>query len=84
MSHEEVTEFTDVLKLHSQKKPIQIRDYQKQAVHEGINTGRTLLLSPTASGKSLIIYSLVRYHQATGTQTINRCSHYVSSRTNVR
>lgn len=66
MSHEEVTEFTDVLKLHSQKKPIQIRDYQKQAVHEGINTGRTLLLSPTASGKSLIIYSLVRYHQAMG------------------
>ena len=66
MSHEEVTEFTDVLKLHSQKKPIQIRDYQKSAVHEGINTGRTLLLSPTASGKSLIIYSLIRYHHALG------------------
>ena len=28
--------------------------------------GRTLLLSPTASGKSLIIYSLVRYHQLKG------------------
>lgn len=66
ISKEEVSEFCDVLKLHSQKKPIQARDYQQAAIHEGINSGRTLLLSPTASGKSLIIYSLVRYHQALG------------------
>ena len=65
-SHAEVTEFSSVLKLHSDKKPLQIRDYQKDAIHEAVNTGRTLLLSPTASGKSLIIYNLVRYHHALG------------------
>ena len=27
-----------------------------------MNMGRTLLLSPTASGKSLIIYALIRYY----------------------
>ena len=53
-SHAEVTEFSNVLKLHSDKKPLQIRDYQKDAIHEAVNTGRTLLLSPTASGKSLL------------------------------
>jgi len=66
ISKEEVSEFCNVLKLHSQKKPIQARDYQQSAIHEAINSGRTLLLSPTASGKSLIIYSLIRYHQALG------------------
>ena len=38
------------------------RDYQLEAVHHAINKERTLLVSPTASGKSLIIYYLVRYH----------------------
>ena len=66
ITKEEVSEFCGALKLHSQKKPIETRDYKQSAIHEGINSGRTLLLSPTASGKSLIIYSLVRYHQALG------------------
>ena len=66
ITNEEVSEFCDALKLHSQNKPIEARDYQQSAIHEGINSGRTLLLSPTASGKSLIIYSLIRYHQALG------------------
>ena len=35
-----------------------LRDYQKQAILHGLNNRRTLLLSPTASGKSLIIYML--------------------------
>ncbi len=62
----DVKELTDNLRLHSGGNPIQIRDYQLEAVNHCINNGRTLLLSPTASGKSLIIYSLVRYHQARG------------------
>ena len=66
ITKDEVSEFCGALKLHSQNKPIEARDYQQSAIHEGINSGRTLLLSPTASGKSLIIYSLVRYHQALG------------------
>ena len=43
--------------------PIQARDYQIDATHHSIRTGRALLVSPTASGKSLIIYFLIRYYQ---------------------
>jgi len=37
------------------------RDYQVQGVYEALKYKRKLLLSPTASGKSLMIYSIVRY-----------------------
>ena len=37
------------------------RDYQIQGVHDALKYKRKLLLSPTASGKSLMIYSIVRY-----------------------
>jgi len=36
-------------------------DYQIDAVRYGLNNKRGILLSPTASGKSLIIYSYVRW-----------------------
>jgi len=55
--------FIQSLNYHSNGKPVAIRDYQLDAVQHAITTGRTLLLSPTASGKSLIIYTLVRWHQ---------------------
>tara|TARA_Y100001970_G_scaffold256368_1_gene334030 strand:+ start:344 stop:1807 length:1464 start_codon:yes stop_codon:yes gene_type:complete len=41
------------------------RDYQYKAVYEAIKNNRKLLLSPTGSGKSLMIYSIVRYYAAT-------------------
>lgn len=63
---EEVQKFTESLNLHSQGDPIEPRDYQLEAVKYAIRIGRTLLLSPTASGKSLIIYLLMRYHQKFG------------------
>ena len=43
------------------KLPVQIRDYQLNAINHALTNHRSLLLSPTASGKSLIIYILVRY-----------------------
>ena len=39
-----------------------LRDYQNSAIRHSIDKRRCVLLSPTASGKSLIIYYLVRYH----------------------
>ena len=42
--------------------PHKVRDYQYMAIYEALRYNRRLLLSPTASGKSLMIYSLVRYH----------------------
>lgn len=63
VSPQYVENFAKKLKLQSGGKDIEIRDYQVDAVKTAINNGRALLLSPTASGKSLIIYNLVRYHQ---------------------
>ena len=48
----------DLPKLPEVIKP---RLYQIDAVNHALSNQRTLLLSPTASGKSLIIYILVRY-----------------------
>lgn len=42
--------------------PFKPRDYQIDAFKTAIQYGRQLLLSPTASGKSLIIYLLARYY----------------------
>ena len=44
---------------------IKPRDYQYKAVYEAIKYNRKLLLSPTGSGKSLMIYAIVRYYAAT-------------------
>jgi len=52
--------FVESLNLHSQGKPIQVRDHQRKAFIHAIQQRRSLLLSPTASGKSLIIYLLFR------------------------
>ena len=38
------------------------RDYQVDAIYHSLKFNRALLLSPTASGKSFIIYSLIRYY----------------------
>ena len=37
------------------------RDYQIDAVYDALRYNRKLLISPTASGKSFMIYSVVRY-----------------------
>ena len=42
--------------------PYEIRDYQFDAVSTGIHRKRAILLSPTGSGKSLIIYALMRWY----------------------
>ena len=45
--------------LYVKHKP---RDYQVEGVYDALRHNRKLLISPTASGKSLMIYSLVRYY----------------------
>ena len=47
------------------RSDISPRAYQYNAVYEAIKYNRKLLLSPTGSGKSLMIYSIVRYYAAT-------------------
>jgi superfamily II DNA or RNA helicase len=48
--------------IDSLSMPYKIRDYQFDAVSTGIHRKRGILLSPTGSGKSLIIYALMRWY----------------------
>ena len=67
---ENVREFAESLRPKSRGKPIQFRDYQIDAIWHAIQSNRCLLLSPTASGKSLIIYTLVRYYHLMNLKTL--------------
>jgi superfamily II DNA or RNA helicase len=43
-----------------------VREYQLDAIYRAISDGRRLLLSPTGSGKSLILYCLLRWNERFG------------------
>ena len=55
ISKEGVKDYMNAISRH---KP---RDYQVEGVYDALRHNRKLLISPTASGKSLMIYSIVRY-----------------------
>jgi len=63
-------DFIKSLKPKSRGKGLKVRDYQIDAVAHAIARNRALLVSPTASGKSLIIYSLVRYYHMMSLKTL--------------
>ena len=48
----------DYMSAISKYKP---RDYQIDGVYDALRNNRKLLVSPTASGKSLMIYAIIRY-----------------------
>ena len=52
-----VTKFSNSL-----GQSFEARDYQIDAIYHSLKFNRALLLSPTASGKSFIIYALIRYY----------------------
>lgn len=62
---EKLREFVDSLNLSLPNNET-IRDYQLDAIFRAIADGRRLLLSPTGSGKSLIIYCLLRWNETFG------------------
>ena len=45
-----------------EKGKFRARDYQIEAIHNILEHDRGLILSPTGSGKSFIVYALVRYY----------------------
>jgi len=63
LSDENIADFFKALNLHCKHKPIIPRDYQIESFKHCVKKERALLLSPTSSGKSLVIYSLIRWHQ---------------------
>lgn len=62
LSKDQFAEFTDSLNFHSRNQKIELRDYQIDAAYDSIKNNRSLILSPTSSGKSAIIASIVRWH----------------------
>jgi len=62
LSSEEFSLYEAKQYIESLKLPFQPRDYQLEAFVHAVRERRSLLLSPTASGKSFIIYLLMRYY----------------------
>lgn len=60
-TEKEILEWIEKQKIYSNKKELKPYDYQKEAVVHALTNQRTLLLSPTGSGKSLIIYLILRF-----------------------
>ena len=58
ISLDEIKNFITSLKLPSH---IEVREYQLKAILDAIRNKRLTVLSPTGSGKSLIIYIILRY-----------------------
>lgn len=58
---EDIEDFANSLRLHGRGEPIDIRDYQLDAIHTALTNRRNVLVSPTGSGKSLIIYTICRW-----------------------
>jgi len=59
---EDIDTFLEHLSISNGKEKITLHDHQLKAIHEALLNKRCLLLSPTGSGKSLIIYCLLRYY----------------------
>lgn len=60
-SPQEIFNFVKSLNIHSEGKKLDVRDYQLAAIYKAIHNKRITLISPTSSGKSLIIYSIIRW-----------------------
>lgn len=60
-TQEEIKQFVDGLTITAGGKQVRPYDYQVEAVQHALNRSRALLVSPTGSGKSLMIYLLCRW-----------------------
>ena len=59
----QLMDFYESLKVSVRKQAVQMHEHQKQGILHALNNHRSVLISPTGSGKSLIIYVLVRFLQ---------------------
>jgi len=62
-TEEQLLRFYDSLKVSVRKKDVRMHPHQQQAILHALNNHRSVIISPTGSGKSLIIYVLVRFLQ---------------------
>lgn len=59
-NQDEIQDFLDTLGIPEQ---FDVRDYQLDAFQRATEAHRALFLSPTSSGKSLMIYHIIRFYQ---------------------
>jgi superfamily II DNA or RNA helicase len=50
--------------------PYEPKDYQENAVSIAISSGRSIIISPTASGKSYFLYGLARFYKEMGLKVL--------------
>ncbi len=70
ISREEVDAFVQSLDIHTKGISITAHRHQIDAVHHALDCSRCILLSPTASGKSLVVYALSRWHMLRGRRVL--------------
>ncbi len=63
ITKDELLDFYKSLKVTVRKKEVPMHDHQERAILHALNSHRSVVISPTGSGKSLIIYVLVRFLQ---------------------
>jgi superfamily II DNA or RNA helicase len=64
IAEDKLTQFYDTLQVSVKKQAVKMHDHQQKAILHALNHHRCVLISPTGSGKSLIIYVLVRFLQS--------------------
>ena len=70
IAFDDLIDFVKGLTLSSRGSQIAPREYQLEAMVEAVHRKRAILLSPTGSGKSLIIYMLMRWMLANSTKKV--------------
>ena len=69
-AEDELVSFDGVKSFTKRFSSIKAREYQYTAIYEALRKKRKLIVSPTGSGKSFMIYSIVRFLQETGQKII--------------
>lgn len=57
-----IRDFTQSTRIMVRNAQVSLKDYQQDAVNFALMNDRALLLSPTSSGKSAIIYTMIKWH----------------------
>jgi|TARA_R100000479_G_scaffold176073_1_gene128948 superfamily II DNA or RNA helicase len=63
---DELISLNGIISFTKKFSKIKARNYQYKAIYEALRKKRKLIVSPTGSGKSFMIYSIVRFLQETG------------------
>lgn len=72
-TEQEIRDYLDSLNVHSNGNKINIHDYQYNAIINSITKKRMVIISATASGKSLMVYGITRFILNQGKRVLIVC-----------